>query len=127
MRQETRGPGNKLEVEDRFFLTSLEKDFLAPRQILLLVRRHWAIENDCFGSLDLQWREDAAPWCTKGVAIWALGILRLLSYNTTQILRLRRLRKKRPDGTRPEPMSWRSLFKAIDRALELDEGLLTTG
>ncbi len=127
VRQETREPQGHLEVEDRFFITSLEKDFLDPRQILLLVRRHWAVENDCFNSLDVQWREDAAPWCTLGSAIWGLGLLRLLAYNTTQILRRRRLRKKRPDGTRPEPISWRSLFRAAQRCLDLDEGLLTAG
>lgn len=127
VRQETRSPGGKLEVEDRFFLTSLERDFLNASEILLLVRRHWAVENDCFNSMDLQWREDAGPWCTQGLAIWALGLLRLMAYNTAQILRRRKLRKKRLDGTRPEPMSWRSLFKAIDRALEIDDGLLASG
>jgi hypothetical protein len=114
-------------VEDRFFITSLPWDYLTPAQILLLVRNHWAVENDCFNSLDLQWHEDAGPWCTRGTAIWALGVLRLLAYNTAQVLRRRRLRKKRPDGTRAAPMSWRSLFKAIEKSFELDAGLLCTG
>lgn len=117
VRQETRVDGN-IEVEDRFFVTSLPFDTLSPVQILLLVRNHWAVENDCFNSLDLQWREDAAPWCTCGTAVWTLGVLRLLAYNTAQILRRRRLRKKRDDGTWQAPMSWRSLFKTIEKALE---------
>ena len=128
VRQETRGPGGKIEVEDRFFIASLAWDFLTPEQILLLVRNHWAVENDCFNSLDLQWREDAGPWCTQGVAIWGLGVLRLLAYNTAQILRRRRLRKKkRPDGTQAAPMSWRSLFKSIEKSFELDADWLCTG
>lgn len=119
VRQETRVDG-KIEIEDRFFITSLPWDKLSPAQILLLVRNHWAVENDCFNSLDLQWREDAAPWCTCGTAVWTLGILRLMAYNTAQILRRRRLRKKRTDGTWQAPMSWRSLFRTIEKAFELN-------
>jgi hypothetical protein len=35
-------------------------------------------------------------------------------------LRRRRLRKKRENGTWRAPMSWRFLFKNIERAFELD-------
>jgi hypothetical protein len=41
-------------IEDRYFITNLDPDRLAPAQILRLVRRHWGIENDCFKSLDLK-------------------------------------------------------------------------
>lgn len=126
VRQETRGPGGKIEVEDRFFITSLAWDFLTPGQVLLLVRNHWGVEVT-FNSLDLQWREDSGPWCTRGTAIWALGVLRLLAYNTAQILRRRRLRKKNPDATWAPPMSWRSLFKTIEKSFELDAEILCTG
>lgn len=123
VRQETREPGKPIEVEDRYFLTSLPWDSLSPAQILLLVRNHWAVENDCFNSLDLQWHEDAGRWCTKGTAVWGLGIIRLMAYNTAQLLRRRRLRKKRDDGKWRAPMSWRSLFKTIEKAFELDVGI----
>lgn len=119
LRQQTRKPGGTIEVEDRYFVTSLPWDRLSPQQIILLVRNHWAVENDCFNSLDLQWHEDAAPWCTRGTAVWALSILRLMAYNTTQILRRRRLRAKREDGTWLKPMRWRSLFRTIASAIEL--------
>lgn len=127
VRQETRSSDGTIEVENRFFLTSLAWDYLAPAQILLLVRNHWGVENDSFNSLDQQWHEDAGPWCTRGVSIWALGVLRLLAYNTAQILRRRRLRKKKSDATLAAPMSWRSLFKAIDKSFELDAEALCTG
>lgn len=119
VRQETRDSHGKVEIEDRFFVTSLPWAHLSPAQILLLVRNHWAVENDCFNSLDLQWHEDAAPWCTRGTAIWALGVLRLMAYNTAQVLRRRRLRKKREDGGWKAPMTWRSLFRTIEQALAL--------
>ena len=124
VRQETRNPVGKIEVEDRFFISSLTWDYLSAAQILLLVRGHWAVENDCFNSLDLQWREDSGPWCTQGAAIHVLGVLRIMGYNTAQMLRRRCLRKRRPDGTRDAPMSWRSLFKAIERAFEIEADLL---
>ncbi len=126
VRQQTRDSRGKIEVEDRFFLTSLGWDFLTPAQILLLVRNHWGVEVT-FNSLDLQWREDAGPWCTRGTAVWALGVLRLMAHNTAQILRRRRLRKRNPDTTWAAPVSWRSLFKTIEKSFELDAELLCTG
>jgi len=126
VRQETRGRGGKIEVEDRFFITSLPWDFLTPEQISFLVRQHWAVEIT-FNSLDLQWREDSGAWCTQGTAVWGLGLLRLLAYNTAQMLRRRRLREKKEDNTLADPMSWRTLFKAIENSFNLEAGALCTG
>jgi hypothetical protein len=119
VRQETRDSDGTVDVEDRFFLTSLLWNYLDPWQILLVVRNHWGVET-AFNSLDLQWHEDSGPWCTMGTAIWALGVLRLMAYNTAQILRRRRLRKKKDDGSLETPMTWRSLFKVIEKVLEID-------
>ena len=85
---------------------------------------HWRVENDCFNSLDLQWREDFGIWCTKGDAVLGLSLLRVMAYNLVQMLRRRRLRRKTEDGNYREPLSWRSLFKAIMLTLEtaLDNG-----
>ena len=118
VRQETEKANGQSEVEDRYFLSSLLWNRLRPAQILLLVRNHWAVENDTFNSLDLQWREDQAPWCTYGNAIWGLGLLRLMAYNVAQMLRRRRLRRKDDQGSWRDPMSWRQLFKTIERAVE---------
>ena len=119
VRQETIDDAGKLEIEDRYFISSLLWNYLSPSQILLVVRMHWGVENDAFNSLDLQWREDSAPWCTMGMAVWALGLLRLLAYNTVQVLRRRRLRTRTADGGLRAPMSWRPLFKVIEDALLL--------
>ena len=120
VRQETMDAQGNVEIEDRYFISSLLRNFLKPRQILLAVRNHWGVENDSFNSLDLQWREDHGPWCTKGTSVWTLGVLRLMGYNTAQVLRRRRLRKKNEDGSLKAPMSWRSLFKEIESALRLE-------
>ena len=120
VRQETAKPDGTIEVEDRFFITSVLWNRLKPHQILRLVRNHWGIENDTYNSLDLQWREDHGPWCTKGVSVWALGVLRLMAYNVAQMLRKRRLRQKHPDGRWRDPVRWRKLFAHIRGALEAD-------
>ena len=126
VRQETKDSSGNIEIEDRYFVTSLQWKFLTPAQILFLVRNHWGIEI-AFNALDLQWKEDAGRWCTRGDSVWALGILRLLAYNTAQMLRCRRLRKKKPDGTRAPLISWRQLFKEIERSFELDLECSYTG
>jgi len=119
VRQEKVYPGGRTEIEDRTFITSLPWNRLKPAQILVLVRNHWSIENDVFNSLDLQWKEDSAPWCTQGQAIWVLGLLRLMAYNVAQMLRRKCLCPKDETGQRGEPMSWRRLFACIRRALEV--------
>ena len=119
VRQEQVYPGGRTEIEDRYFVTSLPWNRLKPAQILVLVRNHWGVENDVFNSLDLQWKEDSAPWCTKGQAIWVLGLLRVMGYNVAQMLRRKSLCPKDESGKRCEPMSWRQLFKQIQRALEV--------
>lgn len=113
VRQETMHADGRIEVEDRFFVTSIPWHHFSPNEIISIVRRHWAVENDTFNSLDLQWREDSAPWCTKGSAIWGLGILRIMAYNFVQHLRRRRLCRRRPNGTYPPPIPWRQVFELV--------------
>jgi hypothetical protein len=131
VRQETKRPGGEVAREDRYFITSALWNYFKPAQILALVRGHWGIENDCFNSLDVQWREDSGIWCTKGDAVLGLSLLRAMAYNLVQMLRRRRLRRKAEDGTDMEPPSWRSLFRAImltlETALAGDEATLAVG
>ena len=117
VRQETAHADGRLEVENRYFLSSLLWNRVSPAQILCAVRRHWAVENDTFNSLDLQWREDHAPWCTQGRSIWVLGLLRLMAYNVVQLLRKRRLRLKDDRGLRQSVKPWRGVFRSVYQAL----------
>ena len=125
VRQETES-GGQITVEDRYFITAIDWHFLSPIQILLLVRNHWGVEVT-FNSLDLQWREDSAPWCTRGEAIPALGIIRLMAYNMAQIFRCCRLRGRKQDGTKSSPVTWRTTFKIIEHALQLNVECCTPG
>lgn len=123
VRQETRDDEDRVTVEDRYFLTSVRRGRLSPSQILLLVRGHWGIENDCFGALDVQWHEDDRPFCTKGHAVEVLGLLRLLAYNLLRLLRVRHLRERASDGTLRPPHPWRQLFGWVRDALRLGPAL----
>lgn len=118
VRQETEGPDGDITLEDRYFLTSIPAETVTGEQILWMVRRHWAVENDVFNSLDLQWREDSAPWITKGNGIGVLGILRLMAFNVVQFLRKRHLCRKKSDGSYPKPLPWRDLFEKITEVLK---------
>jgi predicted transposase YbfD/YdcC len=114
--QTTEHPDGKIEKEQRYFLSSLHQGRLTPEQILLVVRGHWRVENDCFWSLDMQWQEDSAPWCRTGRATEFLSWIRLMAYNLVQKIRRRHMRKKLPDGRREAPPSWDQVFAWINQA-----------
>ena len=102
-----------IETEERYFATNLLWNRLEAPQILLVVRNHWSVENDCFHSLDVQWGEDRPAWCARGRAVVVLGWLRLLAYNLTQNLRRRHLRRVHPKLKTTTPWRWRSMFRLI--------------
>ena len=120
------GKGKMVEIYDgdAAFASLANADYLknrlSPEQILLLVRQHWGIENDCFNSLDVQWQEDSGKLCTQGQAVWGLGILRIMAYNVVQYFRKRRLRRKDDKGGWLLPMRWRLVFKTISKVVEGD-------
>ena len=108
--------GKLLEREDRYFATNLPAGRLTLAQILLVVRGHWGIENDCFWTLDTQWREDAVPWCSHGRAVEILSWLRLMAYNLLQFARRSHLRLRSEDGTLAPPPPWRRIFDWVRQA-----------
>ncbi len=114
--QTTEYPDGKIEKEQRYFLSSLHQGRLKPEQILLVVRGHWRVENDCFWSLDVQWNEDSAPWCRTGRSTEILSWVRLMAYNLVQKIRRRHMRKKLPDGKREAPPTWDEVFAWINQA-----------
>ena len=118
--QHTQHPSGVIVVEQRFFLSSVRPGRLSAKQILAVVRGHWGIENDCFWSLDMQWNEDALPWCTTGKAVEVISLIRVMAYNLLQLARKRNLRRRLPNGEHTEPPPWRRLFEWVKQALRLD-------
>ena len=117
--QTTRHSDGKIEVELRYFLTSVPWGRLSAAQILQVVRGHWGIENDCFWTLDTQWLEDSVPWCSTGNAVEVLSWLRLMAYNLIQLARRRHLRLRDQAGTQLPPPPWRRVFTWVRQALRL--------
>lgn len=123
--------GREEVVMERWFITNLPWNTLSPRQLLHVVRGHWAIENDCNWVLDVVWREDTTAWATNAKAIpthaplRTLSWLRMLAYNVLGVLARVRLR------SRP---TWRALRDALRRvlcplpsALDVDLAFATPG
>lgn len=99
-------------VELRYFATNLPHATMSASEVLALVRRHWAIENDCNWTFDVVMGEDAGTWCTKGNAMLALGVLKMIAYNLMQWLRKRHVAVRHaciPDT----PRAWRELQEMI--------------
>ena len=82
----------------------------------MVVRGHWGIENDCFWTLDTQWREDAVPWCSQSLAVEILSWLRLMAYNLLQFARRAHLRLRDAEGTPEPPPPWRRIFEWVRQA-----------
>jgi hypothetical protein len=80
--------GQRIAHEDRYFVASLRMSRLSSAQWLLLVRRHWGVENNCHHTLDTAFEEDDRPWIEsdpRGVVVVAL--LRRAAYNILALFR----------------------------------------
>ena len=104
--------GRQLAYENRYFLSSLPIARLTCAQWLLLVRRHWAVENNCHHTLDAVFREDERPWIeSEPRAALAVLLLRRIAYN---LLSLFRSVTQRSDEHRAMP--WRTLIGYLHHA-----------
>lgn len=116
VRKEQRHPDDSVTVlEDRFFVTSMTRGRLPPERARNLIRRHWAIENEVFGTLDRKdlWAEDTTPgWPFTGNALENVSLLRCIALNLAALFRAVHLRSDENRG-----VSWRRLRKWISSAL----------
>jgi len=114
--------GREAVLEDRYFVTNLPVNRLEPSEVLELVRRHWAVENDCFWTLDTQWEEDAGLWTRKGNGLLVCGLLRMIAYNIVALLRA--VHCKSDDARRRAWKAVAQLFHDFVVAVALDPELL---
>jgi hypothetical protein len=92
------------------YATNLKFKTLNNSQILLAIRRHWAVENDGFFILDYAFCEDTYPITNR--ALEAVGWIRIMSFNTLQLYASRKLGKKLK-----RIISLEELFQSISRRL----------
>jgi hypothetical protein len=104
--------GRRGAYENRYFLASLPLARLTASQWLLLVRRHWGVENNCHHTLDSVFREDEHPWIqTEPRGALAVLLLRRIAYN---LLSLFRSVTQRSEEHRATP--WRTLIGYLRHA-----------
>jgi hypothetical protein len=105
--------GQRKKHENRYFVSSLPASRLTPAQWLLLVRRHWGVENDFHGTLDLAFQEDDHPWIEahpRGAVVIAL--LRRVAYNLLTLFRSVTQRSEEKRGT-----PWKAIMHWLRMAL----------
>lgn len=113
---EAGNPAGKTETELRYFVTNATTGMLHPEHLLLLVRRHWAIENDCNWTFDVQFGEDDRAWSTQNKSILVLGVLRMIAYNMLQHMRKSHIQVISATG-KASPRPWADLGERIRDAL----------
>jgi hypothetical protein len=97
------------ETEDRYYVSSLAADVLSPEQWLLLVRNHWAVENNCHWTFDAIFREDEHPWIEadpRGALV--VMLLRRVAYNLLALFRAVTLRSEEKRQT-----PWRTVLRWV--------------
>jgi hypothetical protein len=107
------GAGAALEHEERYLISSLPLERLSPEPWLRVVRRHWAIENNCHHTWDTAFREDERPWIKKDPqGMLVLMLLRRVAYN---MLALFRSVTQRSEERRATP--WKDILRWVYQAL----------
>ncbi len=104
----------KDEERERYYLSSLEPGALSPDQWLVVVRRHWGVENDCHNTWDKILLEDDHPWIVtdkkgngpRGAVVMML--LRRMAYN---MLALFRSVTQRSEEKRQTP--WKDVIRSV--------------
>jgi hypothetical protein len=106
-----RGKTGAVECENHYYLTNLDWERFKPEQMLLVVRSHWGIENNCNWTMDVIWEEDTKVWCGQGLGIRVLGLLRLMAYHLVSHLRCRYLRQR--DERAAAKRRWKEWCEAL--------------
>ena len=110
---ETRRGDEVVAHEVRFFNSSLRHDALDPAQWLYLIRRHWAVENNCHHTFDVAFEEDDRPWITGDAqGMLSVLLLRRIAYT---LLTLFRSVTQRSDEARAIP--WKRLLRWVHTTL----------
>jgi hypothetical protein len=96
----------------RYFVTNAPQGTLSPEQWLLVVRSHWAVENNCHNTFDKIFQEDRRPFILQPHGMLVTMILRRIAYN---LLSLFRSITQRADQKKQMP--WKSLMRTVSQML----------
>lgn len=105
--------GKTVFLEDHYYVSSLPLARFSPAQWNLLLRRRWAVENECHHTFDTVFGEDEHPWLiTSPVGMLVVTLLRRIAYTLVAFFRSVTLRS---EATRATP--WRRLLEQFRNAL----------
>jgi hypothetical protein len=93
-------------IEDRYFVTNVHRGRLTDVQWLTVIRRHWAVENNCHNTWDRLLREDDRVWIREPQGMLVVQLLRRIAYNLMTLFRdvTQRSEEKRA-------MPWKDLMR----------------
>jgi predicted transposase YbfD/YdcC len=104
--------GMPINVENRYFVSSLPRSRLTDAQWLLLVRRHWGVETS-HQILDVAFEEDNHPWIEQNPrATVVVMVLRRIAYTLLALWRHVTLR-----GETQRTQTWREVMRGIELAV----------
>jgi len=98
----------KVTDEDRYYTSSLPAQVLSAELWLEMIRRRWAVENECHNTWDRIFREDDRPWAYEPQGMVAAMLLRRIAYT---LLTLFRSVTQRSDARRAVP--WKTLMRDL--------------
>jgi hypothetical protein len=111
------------ETHSRYFVTNAPTETLSPEQWLLVVRSHWAVENNCHNTFDKIFQEDKRPFILQPHGMLVAMVLRRIAYN---LLSLFRSVTQRSDPKKQMP--WKSLMRSVSLMLaKLEQHNLVSG
>lgn len=76
----------------KYYLTNIPFKKLTPDQILLAIRKHWAVENNGFFTMDYSFKEDDYPFSNSAVA--TISALRILAFNLLALYAIRKVKNR---------------------------------
>jgi hypothetical protein len=103
-----RKSGKLISEENRYFISNAPTKVLSAGQWLTVVRRHWAVENNCHWTYDGIFLEDKRPWILEPNGMIVVAILRRIAYN---LLALFRSVTQRSAEKRKTP--WKKLIREL--------------
>ena len=100
----------KVEIDERYFLSSLAPQKLTNAQVMQVIRMHWRIENNGNWITDVAFREDDSPFANHALVL--ISLMRMIAYNIISRLKTRRLRL-----AQARAMSWTAIMKLVEHAV----------
>lgn len=115
--------GAVISCYSRYFVSNTPLETLSAAQWLLVVRSHWAVENNCHNTFDKIFQEDKRPYILEPNGMLAVMVLRRIAYN---LLSLFRSVTQRSDKKRQMP--WKFLMRSVSLMLvKLEQHHLVAG